>query len=60
MGKAVGVCFGGTIRSYVLDIQSLQSLLDSGVECTNLEYRREVWPRGTHLGIHAFTAMRLN
>lgn len=56
---------GETIRSFVLDIQSLRCLLDiqimsdSDGECTDLEHRKEVWPRGTHLGIYVFIAIRL-
>lgn len=64
-GRLWGCVLGETI-SFVLDIQSLRCLLDiqimSGAdsECTNLEYRREVWPRNTHLGIYVFIAIRLN
>lgn len=65
MGSLWGCVLGKAIRSYVLDIQCFRCLLDirmsdSDVECTNLKYRREVWPRGTHLGIYVFIAIRLN
>lgn len=33
---------------------------NSDAECTNLEYRREVWPRNTHLEIYVLIAIRLN